>query len=64
MIVFGKEVLKESSVTGEKSNRYRDKDGKPPLDPVKLQLIYSKIFVKIYHFHSQKISFRTHGDEN
>lgn len=44
MSLFGREVLKKSSVTGEKSNRFRDKDEKPPLDPVKLQLIYSKIF--------------------
>lgn len=44
IILFGREVLKKSSVTGQMSNRFRDKFGKPPLDPVKLQLIYSKMF--------------------
>lgn len=41
ILVFGKEVLKKSSVTGQTSNKFKDKDGKPPLDPVKLQIIYS-----------------------
>ncbi len=41
IVLFGKEVLKKSCVTGQMSNRFRDKDRKPPLDPVKLQLIYS-----------------------
>lgn len=41
VILFGRETLKKSCVTGQGSNRFKDKDRKPPLDPVKLQLIYS-----------------------
>lgn len=43
VVLFGRDVLKRSCVTGQMSNRFRDKDRKPPLDPVKLQLIYSKL---------------------
>lgn len=43
VILFGRETLKKSCVTGQMSNRFRDKDRKPPLDPVKLQLIYSRV---------------------
>lgn len=58
VILFGREVLKKSCVTGQMSNRFKDKDRKPPLDPVKLQLIYSRVIriPIVSRFH--KISFR------
>lgn len=50
VILFGRDVLKRSCVTGQMSNRFRDKDRKPPLDPIKLQLIYSKQESKCNNF--------------
>ncbi|XP_037035565.1 longitudinals lacking protein, isoforms H/M/V isoform X10 [Bradysia coprophila] len=46
VILFGRDVLKRSCVTGQMSNRFRDKDRKPPLDPIKLQLIYKLVAAK------------------
>ncbi|KAG4077328.1 hypothetical protein HA402_009729 [Bradysia odoriphaga] len=39
--IFSRDILKESSITGEKSRRSKQTNSKPALDPVKLNLIYN-----------------------
>ena len=44
VLVFGKDTLRESSLTGTQSCAHKNVEAKPPLDPNKLEIIIGKLF--------------------